>query len=81
MRRALTPKGRMVILDFDRTYDTDTPGAETRKEQIEKHEIGSDLLQEELREAGFEITERRESSIRQVELEWMIIAQPSSDDE
>ena len=81
MRRALKPEGRMVILDYDRTYDTDTPGAETRKEQTEKHEIGSNLVQEELREAGFEITERRESFIRQVELEWMIVAQPSSDEE
>ena len=81
MRRALKPEGRMVILDYDRTYDTDRPGAETRKEQTEKHEIGSNLVQEELREAGFEITERRESCIRQVELEWMIVAQPSSDEE
>ena len=81
MRRALKPQGRMVILDYDRTYDTDTPGAETRKEQTEKHEIGSSLVQEELREAGFEITERRESFIRLVELEWMIVAQPSSDKE
>ena len=81
MRRALKPQGRMVILNYDRTYDTDTPGAETRKEQTEKHEIGSSLVQEELREAGFEITERRESFIRLVELEWMIVAQPSSDKE
>ena len=58
----------MVILDYNRTYDTDTPGAETRKEQTEteKHEIGSSLIQEELREAGFEITERRESLIRRL---------------
>ena len=81
MRRALKPQGRMVILAYDRTYDTDTPGAETRQEQTEKHEIGSRLVQEELREAGFEITERRESFIRLVELEWMIVAQPSSDKE
>lgn len=81
MRRALKPDGRMVILDYDRTYDTDTPGAETRKEQTGKHEIGSELVQEDLREAGFEIKDRRESFIRQVTLEWMIIAQPSSDEE
>ncbi len=81
MRRALKPDGRMVIIDYTRLENSETPRKKSRKEQTENHEIRSELVQEDLQEAGFEIADRHDSFIRLVTLEWMIVAPPTSFEE
>ena len=78
MRRALKPDGRMVIIDYTRLENSETPREQSRKEQTENHEIRSELVQADLQEARFDIADRHDSFIRLVTLEWMIVAQPST---
>ena len=78
MRRALKLDGRMVIIDYTRLENSETPRKQSRKEQTENHEIRSELVQEDLQEAGFDIADRHDSFIRLVTLECMIVAKPSS---
>ena len=80
MRRALKPDGRMVIIDYTRLENSETPREQSRKEQTENHVIRLELVQADLQEAGFDIADRHDSFIRLVTLEWMIVAQPSSDE-
>jgi arsenite methyltransferase len=54
MYHALEPGGRLAVLDLA-PYDASTP----REHQMEGHGIGMGLVERDLREAGFEVLERR----------------------
>ncbi len=68
---SLKPDGRLVIVDRGSRYD----GAESRETQAEHHELRPDLVETELRSAGFEIISRQDHFIdRQADdQEWSLI--------
>lgn len=44
-----------------------------------RHGMKADVVQRDLEEAGFEVTDRRDDFIRLVTIEWMIIANPTKE--
>lgn len=87
IRKALKPKGQLVIVELISPSNR----GQTREVQETKHEIGSDFVEAELREAGFQIVERRDpfayrdkscgrvaSYNTDVPDWWMIIARPKN---
>jgi ubiquinone/menaquinone biosynthesis C-methylase UbiE len=57
IRRALKPGGRLVVVE---PFKPDSRG-EPREAQVKEHLIAPELIEEELRRAGFEVAERLES--------------------
>jgi ubiquinone/menaquinone biosynthesis C-methylase UbiE len=55
--RALRPGGTLIVSEAIR----DNNRAKTREQQVKEHEIAPELVEAELREAGFEIVERQDS--------------------
>ncbi|MGE0866173.1 MAG: class I SAM-dependent methyltransferase [Vicinamibacterales bacterium] len=54
--RGLRPGGTLVVIESIR----DDNRAKTREEQVKEHEIAPEIVEAELREAGFEIVERQD---------------------
>ena len=55
--RALRPGGTLIVIEAIH----DNNRAKTRAEQVKEHEIAPEIVEAELREAGFEIVERQDS--------------------
>ena len=55
--RALRPGGMLIVIESLH----DNVRAKTRAEQVKEHEIAPEIVEAELREAGFEIVERQDS--------------------
>lgn len=55
--RALKPGGTLLVIEAIH----DNIRAKTRAEQVKEHEIAPEIVEAELREAGFEIVERQDS--------------------
>ncbi len=55
--RALRPGGTLIVIEPIR----DNNRTKTRAEQVKEHEIAPDIVEVELRDAGFEILERQDS--------------------
>ena len=75
IRQALKLEGRLVIVEPIAQHRQKT----SRAQQRANHEIASDYLVEDLRQAGFEIVERRERFIENLldrDTEWLIVATP-----
>jgi predicted methyltransferase len=73
--RALRPGGRLVIVE------PIAPGraAAPRERQAARHEIASRYVLEDLRQAGFEIVDRRDPFVERPDdrdIEWLIVATP-----
>lgn len=74
VRRALRPGGRLVIVD-------NPPGdsARDREAQMERHHLAIEIVEEDLREAGFEVTTREprfidEEADGHEHRQWMLVA-------
>lgn len=75
IREALRPGGRLVIVDPLAVKTRNRP----RQIQTDNHVLAPDLVEEELREAGFEVVDRRDHFIDDPDSErtqWIIAAQP-----
>ncbi|MGH9161447.1 MAG: methyltransferase domain-containing protein [Vicinamibacteraceae bacterium] len=72
LQRSLKPNGRLVIEDHVASARRDA----TRDAQVERHEIAPAIVERELREAGFELVQRRALSSRDEEDQgrWLIVA-------
>ena len=71
MRRALRPGGRLVIIDLA-PYD----GSASRERHTDSHRIGIDLVEREVRAAGFELLESDPGFTRtgRGTGQWMLVA-------
>jgi hypothetical protein len=75
IRQVLKLEGRLVIVEPIANNRRKT----SRADQQSNHEISSDFVAEDLRQAGFEIVERREQFVENLldrDTEWMIVARP-----
>jgi len=74
IQRALKPRGRVVVVDnfcpMDQSY--------SRDRQARKHEISHGFVEEDFRQAGFEVVDRRDSFAREEHLQFLIIVRPLS---
>lgn len=74
MLAALKPAGRLVVVDYMPLRTRDRP----RADQTKNHVIAPELVEEELRDFGFQILERRDWFIAYPDDErafWLIVAQ------
>ena len=74
MLAALKPAGRLVVVDYMPLRTRNRP----RPDQTKNHVIAPELVEEELRDFGFQILERREQFIDYPDEEsafWLIVAQ------
>ena len=80
IRAALKPAGRLVIADFA----TASRRAEPRAQQTGRHEIAPELVQRDLREAGFQIVGFEDPFLEgdggDRHVEWLLIATPVASD-
>jgi predicted methyltransferase len=70
----LKPAGRLVVVDYMPLRTRDRP----RADQTKNHVIAPELVEEELRDFGFQILERRDWFIAYPDDErafWLIVAQ------
>jgi len=73
IKRALRPAGLLVLVDNNPTR----PGWFTeRNDQASHHALNPKYVDAELREAGFEIVNRRDDFIVQPYAQWLIVARP-----
>ena len=79
IRQSLKPGGRLVIEDRVRATDAKEPSKQSRSQQVSGHGIAPELVEQELRQAGFTVAERRDPFIQRSELtHWMIVARRPS---
>ena len=74
MLAALKPGGRLVVLDNMPLRTRNRP----RRDQTKNHVIAPEVVEQELREFGFQIRERRDQFIDYPDEEstnWLIVAQ------
>ena len=71
MRRALRPGGRLVMIDL-----SPTDGSASRDRQTDSHRISIDLVEQEVRAAGFEVLDRdpQFTSTSRGRGQWMLVA-------
>ena len=71
IRGALEPGGRLVLIDL-----APTDGSSSRDRQTESHRIGIDLVEQEVRAAGFEVLDRdpQFTSTSRGRGQWMLVA-------
>jgi ubiquinone/menaquinone biosynthesis C-methylase UbiE len=71
MYRALKPGGRLVILDLVASNPS-----QSRDQQMRSHELSIDLVEQEVREAGFEVLDRDEqfADSGHSDGQWMLVA-------
>jgi predicted methyltransferase len=76
MLRALKPGGRLVMLDH-----APSDPSESRSQQTADHDLSMEIVEREVREAGFEVVERSEqfAEYRRNHWQWMLVVRPSSD--
>ena len=74
IRRALKPTGRLVILEPISPSRRTSP----RRDQTAQHEIASDLVLQDARDAGFTLSSLEEPFSRQegTEVEWLMVLRP-----
>lgn len=77
IHEALKPDGRMAVLDYVRRSGAPPGHKEPRDVETRKHEIDPEFVDQDLRDASFQVVDRRNSFIRLETLEWLIVAQPS----
>jgi ubiquinone/menaquinone biosynthesis C-methylase UbiE len=71
MFRALKPGGRLVMLDF-----VPSDPSQSRDQQTRSHKLSIDIVERELREAGFEIVDRDEQFTQsgRNRSQWLLVA-------
>ena len=71
MRRALRPGGRLVMIDL-----SPTDGSASRDRQTDSHRISIELVEQEVRAAGFEVLDRdpQFTSTSRGRGQWMLVA-------
>jgi FkbM family methyltransferase len=69
MFASLKPGGRLVMLE--RAADD---SSDSREQQVRRHELSIDLVEEEFRQAGFDILEREEVFTNRGHPQWMLVA-------
>lgn len=77
IRQALKPGGRLVIVDRVRASTRKEGSKRTRDQQTSGHEIAPELVEQELRQAGYEIVERRDPFTERNAgelINWLIVA-------
>jgi precorrin-6B methylase 2 len=73
LRRALKPRGRLVIVE----PLSDKRRHASRHEQIRDHEIAPHFVEQEAREAGFQIVRLEDPfTTRDTDVMWLLVAQP-----
>jgi predicted TIM-barrel fold metal-dependent hydrolase/16S rRNA G527 N7-methylase RsmG len=75
IRQALKPGGRFVV--FDRIAKRKERRKDPRQKQVQDHEIAPELVEAELRQAGFEIVELRDPFLdrpRGEMVHWLMVA-------
>ena len=75
MLRALKPDGRLVMLDH-----APSDPSESRDRQTDDHDLSIDIVEREVREAGFDVVDRFEqfAEYRRNHWQWMLVARRSS---
>ena len=73
IRAALKPGGRLVVVEPMH----DSSGGLTREEQVKQHDIAIEIVDDELRAAGFEVLERDDAFVKFTAVPgrfWLIVA-------